>query len=153
MTLRFRKTILAGALTAVVGVCAWLALPADAAAVPQIQFTYVVYDSPGTDTRTTASLNGEYVRITNNGAANNLKNWTLKDATGHTFIFPDHPIAKGGRVWVHTGKGTNTSSNLYWGSGNYVWNNTGDTATLRSASGRLYDMCKWTKQSPGHTGC
>jgi hypothetical protein len=153
MTVRFRKTILAGALTAVAGAGTWLALPADAATVPQMQFTYIAYDSPGKDTRTNASLDAEYVRITNNGAANNLKNWTLKDATGHTFTFPDHPIAKGAKVWVHTGKGTNTKSDLYWGSGNYIWNNPGDTATLRSASGRLYDTCKWTKIGTGHTSC
>jgi hypothetical protein len=153
MTLRFRKSILATALTSVVGVGTWLALPADAAAVPQVQFTYIVYDSPGKDTRTNASVNAEYVRITNNGAANNLRNWTLKDAAGHTLKFPDHPIAKGGKVWVHTGKGTNTSSDLYWGSGNYIWNNPGDTATLRSASGRVYDTCKWTKLGSGHTSC
>jgi hypothetical protein len=65
MRFRFRKTILASTLTAVVGVATWLALPADAATTPVLQFTYIVYDSPGKDTRTNASLNAEYVRITN----------------------------------------------------------------------------------------
>jgi hypothetical protein len=59
MRFRFRKTILASTLTAVVGVAA------DAATTPVLQFTYIVYDSPGKDTRTNASLNAEYVRITN----------------------------------------------------------------------------------------
>jgi hypothetical protein len=137
----------------VVGTGFWIAQPADAAAVPQLQFTYIVYDSPGKDTRTNASLNAEYVRITNNGSANNLKNWTLKDTAGHTFTFPNHPIGKGARVWIHTGNGTNSTTQLYSGSGNYVWNNTADTATLRSASGRVYDSCEWTKPGTGHTSC
>ena len=152
MEKRSRNALTAAALAAVVGAGVGLASPADAA-VPQLQFTYVVFDSPGTDNRTNASLNAEYVRITNNGPANNLQSWTLKDAAGHTFRFPNLPIAKGGRVWVRTGKGTNTSSQLYWNSGNYIWNNTGDTATLRSASGRVYDTCRWTKVGSGHTSC
>jgi hypothetical protein len=152
MRIRFRSAIAAAAMTALAGAGIWVASPADAA-VPQVQFTYVVFDSPGKDTRSNASLNAEYVRITNNGPANNLQSWTLKDAAGHTFRFPSLPIAKGGRVWVRTGKGTSSGSTLYWGSGNYIWNNTGDTATLRSASGRVYDTCKWTKLGSGHTGC
>ena len=37
------------------------------------------------------------------------------------------------RVWVKAG--TNDATNLYWGRGSAVWNNTGDTAILRDASG------------------
>lgn len=33
------------------------------------------------------------------------------------------------------------AKNVYWGSGNYIWNNTGDTATLRNASGKTVDTC------------
>jgi lamin tail-like protein len=151
MRMRSLKAI-AVAAAAVVAAGIGLSSPAQAA-VPQMQFTYIVYDSPGSDTRSNASLNAEYVRITNNGPANNLKNWTLKDAAGHTFTFPSLSIAKGARVWVHTGKGANTRSDLYWGSGIYIWNNPGDTAALRSASGKLYDTCKWTKAGSGHTAC
>ena len=35
----------------------------------------------------------------------------------------------------------------------YVWNNTGDTATLRDASGRLLDQCKFKGASRGYTFC
>jgi hypothetical protein len=44
-------------------------------------------------------------------------------------------VSPGKSVILHTGKGTNTSSNLYWGRSWYVWNNTGDKATSRDSSG------------------
>jgi lamin tail-like protein len=153
MNRSLRTTLIATGAAAVLGVVGLVALPADAATLPQMQLSYIVYDSPGKDTRSNASLIAEYVRITNNGAANNLKNWTLVDAAGHKFTFPNHPIGKGAKVWVKTGKGTNNSSTVFWGSGNYIWNNDKDTATLRSASGRLYDTCKWTRPGSGHTSC
>jgi hypothetical protein len=137
------------------------AVPAQAA-TPTLSFSYIRYDSPGSDTRSNKSLNAEYVRITNFGLANNLRNWTLKDAAGHTYRFPDHPMGKNKTVYVHTGKGTDgtnpatgkrDSAHLFWGSGNYVWNNPGDTATLRSSSGRIYDKCVWKKIGSGHTSC
>ena len=38
---------------------------------------------------------------------------------------------------VHTGPGTNTATALYWGLGSSVWNNTGDTATLKRPDGSV----------------
>jgi hypothetical protein len=58
-------------------------------------------------------------------------------------------------VYVHTGRGENgtpDSAHLYWRSGNSIWNNDKDTATLRSAS-RTYDTCGWTKPGTGTSSC
>jgi hypothetical protein len=49
-------------------------------------------------------------------------------------------------------KGTNTRSNLYWGRGWYVWNNTGDKAILRSSRGTLKDTCEWG-DGKGYKNC
>jgi hypothetical protein len=57
---------------------------------------------------------------------------------------------KGGKVTLHTGRGENTKTSLYWGSGNYVWNNTGDTATLKTSAGKTHDTCTW-RQKTGRT--
>jgi len=46
-------------------------------------------------------------------------------------------------VKLHSGKGGDTSSNLYWDRGWYVWNNDGDKAILRTSSGTLKDTCTW----------
>ena len=61
---------------------------------------------------------------------------------------------KGGRLWLHTGSGKADSRNRYWGSKNYIWNNTGDTAYLRNAKGTTVDTCSWGQKS-GRTwvGC
>jgi len=46
-------------------------------------------------------------------------------------------LAAGAMVTVHTGAGTNTATALYWGLGASVWNNTGDTATLKRPDGSV----------------
>ena len=128
------------------------ALPADAASPVLIGKTQ--YDSPGSDTRTQASLNAEYVTIKNTSTTTrSLKGWTLRDASAHGFTFPAFNLGAGKSVIVHTGSGTNDAGNLYWRSGNYVWNNPGDTATLKNSAGTTLDTCRWTSTSPGYTSC
>ncbi len=43
---------------------------------------------------------------------------------------------------IHTGSGRDRRGHLYWDSGNFIWNNDGDKATLR-AGGRKRDGCKY----------
>ncbi|WP_067508381.1 lamin tail domain-containing protein [Actinoplanes sp. TFC3] len=75
-----------------------------------------------------ASLNAEWISLVNSGSkAVNLKGYTVRDASNHVYTFGSVSIpGKGGRLWLHTGKGTANAKNRYWGSGNYIWNNTGD---------------------------
>jgi non-ribosomal peptide synthetase component F len=161
MKRRLRVIMIAAAAGAAVLATVAIALPADAATAV-VQFTKIQYDSPGKDTRTNASLVNEYLRITNKSKSSvNLVKWTIKDAAGHTYTFPSHTVGAGKTVYVHTGKGTNGKNpsgkpdapHLYWNSGNYIWNNDKDTATLRSASGRVYDTCSWKKPGSGATSC
>ncbi|MFE4454089.1 lamin tail domain-containing protein [Streptomyces sp. NPDC056796] len=104
----------------------------------------IQYDSPGKDTRTNTSLNAEYVDIHNNGRSKlQLKGYKLKDDTGYTYTFPGFTIGAGKTVRVHTGKGRNTASHVYWNRGSYVWNNTGDKARLIKPGGALLHSCSW----------
>src|SRR5215207_2323947 len=117
---------------ALCGVAAATFNPVSADAASAIQITKVYYNSPGSDTGSNTSLNAEWVRITNTGTTyRTLTGWTLRNAAGPIYTFPTFKIAPGARVYVHTGKGTNTTSHKYWGRSWYVWNNTGDKATLR----------------------
>jgi hypothetical protein len=114
-----------------------------------VQFSKIVYNSPGADNGSNTSLNGEYVRLTNRtGSTINLKGWTVRDAAGHVYkVSTDHKLGAGRTAYVHTGKGTNgrpDSKHRYWNSKAYIWNNSGDTAYLRSPSGKSIDSCKWT---------
>lgn len=128
--------------------------PAAQAATPAIQITKVYYNSPGSDTGSNTSLNAEWVRLTNQRSYTiNLKGWTLRDKTGYTYTFTtDYRLPAGYRVYIHSGKGTNTSYHRYWGRSWYVWNNSGDTAYLRNSYGTTIDTCSWGS-SGSYTYC
>lgn len=138
---RFLATLTASAVA--LGGILTAATPAQAA--PSLRFHGAQYDSPGTDNRSNASLNAEWISLVNTGTTSvNLRGWTVRDASRHVYTFGNVTIpGRGGRIWLHTGRGTNTATNLYWGSGNYVWNNTGDTATLKNPAGSTRDTCTW----------
>ena len=129
-----------------------IALPADAAGA--LQFRKIQYDPSGSDVpATNYQLNREYVTIKNTGMiTRTLTGWTVRDLANHVYTFPSFKLASGQSVTLHTGKGTNTSSHLYWGSGWYIWNNTGDKATLRNSSGTQSDTCTWG-DGIGYTYC
>jgi len=138
-------------LLAVTATSMTLALP-QASATSTIQFGRIQYNAPGTDT--TSNVNGEYVVIKNLGTRGvALTGWTLRDAQNHVYKFGSFTLGGGKSVVVHTGKGTNSSTVRYWGLGWHVWNNTGDTAYLRNASGVLADKCGWTTAGLGYKYC
>lgn len=119
------------------------AAPAEAA-TPSVTFNRIYVNSPGSDNRSNSSLNAEWVRLKNNTSKSiQLKGWTVRDKSGHVYTFGSFSLGSKKTVYVHTGKGTNTSTNRYWGSGNYIWNNTGDTATLKNSAKSTIDTCSW----------
>ena len=128
---------------------------APALAASPVKLGRIYYDSPGTDTRSNTSLNAEWFTVRNTGTSRvNLAGWTVRDASTHVYHFVGtFYLAAGASVRVHTGKGTNTATNRYWGLGSYVWNNTGDKATLRNASGTWIDSCAWYSTGVGYTYC
>lgn len=84
------------------------------------------------------NLNGEWVEIANQGSSDQSFNkWTLEDSDNHTYAFKDFTLKAGASAKVHTGKGEDTPSDLYWGRSSPVWNNDGDAATLKDASGNV----------------
>ena len=133
------------ALTALTVCAAILPATAAQASTPTINITKVYVNSPGTDNRTNTSLNAEYVVLKNTTTKTiSLKGWTVRDRSSHIYTFGAFSLAAGKSVTLHTGRGTNTTTNRYWGSGNYIWNNTGDTAYVRKpASTTNVDTCTW----------
>jgi endonuclease YncB( thermonuclease family) len=89
-----------------------------------------------------ATLNDEYVDIKNvSGDSVDVTGWSLEDAVGTTYTFPSgFSLADGATVRVHTGSGTDSSTDLYWGRGSAVWNNSGDTANLYDGAGNLVQV-------------
>ncbi len=128
-----------------VGGIAASAAPAQAASHP-VQITKVYVNSPGNDLPTSnAKVNAEYTVIKNNGkSTQTLTGWTLRDKSNHVYKFGTFKLGPGKSVTVRNGKGTNSSSTRYWGSGYYIWNNSGgDSATLRTSKGTTADSCSW----------
>ena len=121
-----------------------LAAP-QASAASAIQIHFVSYNSPGSDTGSNTSLNAEYVTIKNvSSRTHTITGWSLRDKTGYTYKFPTFTIKAGAKVKIHTGKGTASSTDRYYTYTWYVWNNSGDTAYLKNASGTTVDTCSWT---------
>lgn len=126
--------------------------PVEAAGCVQVHRIY--YNSPGSDTGSNTSLNAEWIQLKNGcTSGKSLSGWKIKDVAGHTYTFGTYTLRAGSSVKVHTGKGTNTSADRYWGKAWYVWNNTGDTAYLRNSAGTLMDKCVYSGSSAGYAYC
>jgi hypothetical protein len=81
--------------------------------------------------------------------SHSISGWTVRDAAGHRYTFPDgFRLGAGKQAIIHTGDGskytTSASTHLYWGREWYVWNNNGDKVILRRADGSLKDTCSYS---------
>jgi len=76
--------------------------------------------------------------ITNkNSSPVSLEGWKIEDeGSKHTYKFPSCTLGSRASVTLHTGEGTDKDTEIYWGSGNPIWNNEGDTAYLYDESGK-----------------
>jgi len=103
---------------------------------------FVHYNAGGNDED---NLNDEYVVIKNyEDIEENLSGWSLEDEKNYVYIFPDgFVLAAGASVTIHTGPGTNSHKDLYWGNNDPIWNNNHDTAYLKNSSGFLVDSWGW----------
>jgi len=80
----------------------------------------------------------EWVEIFNLGNQTvGLTNWTLSDAANHIYSFQEFTIKSRQIVTIHTGHGTDNSTDLFWNRGSHIWNNNGDNAILRNAEGDI----------------
>jgi len=111
----------------------------------KVRIYRIYFNSPGSDNRSNTSINGEWIELKNLGTTTqNLYGWKIRDAANHTYTFGTYYLKAGYRVHVHTGKGTNSGSHRFWGYGIYVWNNTGDKATLSNKAGTTIDTCSYS---------
>ncbi|AEK72220.1 nuclease (SNase domain protein) [Thermococcus sp. 4557] len=110
----------------------------------EIAIVKIHYDAGGPNVRDTEVLNDEYVVLKNKGSkAVDLKGWVIMDEANHKYYFPSVILQPGQEIVLHTGRGSNTSHDLYWGSKRAIWNNDHDTAYLYDAQGRLVDKFSW----------
>lgn len=120
--------------------------PGDADAASCVRFAGGRFDAPGNDNYA-QYLNGEFVTFKNYCATSKLlTGWRIHDyGTKHTYAIPSgFRIGAGVTVTLYSGRGTRTSTRLYWGqSYGAIWNNTPpERAYLRNGSGTL--MSSWS---------
>ncbi|MEU8779596.1 lamin tail domain-containing protein [Streptomyces sp. NPDC048606] len=129
-------------------------LPSQAHAAGSLRISKIWYDSPGSDTATNSSINGEWVQITNSTtSAVNLKGWTLTDASNHAYTFAAFTLGAGKNVSIKTGKGTNTATTLFQQRAGHIWNNDKDTATLRRANKTVHHTCAYNSTRYDYKTC
>jgi competence protein ComEC len=108
----------------------------DASSAAALEIVEIHEDAAGDERE---NLNDEYVVVENTGSSRvDLSGWELADEAGHTYTFPEGTVlAPGEKLTIHTGSGTDTETELYWGQSAPVWNNAGDTVILRDDAGRV----------------
>ncbi|HET92352.1 MAG TPA: LysM peptidoglycan-binding domain-containing protein [Chloroflexi bacterium] len=83
-------------------------------------------------------LAAEVIVIRNMGGMVHLKDWTLSNAAGDTFIFPDLVLFPSTQLRVHSPVGRSTPTDLYWGRDSPAWSG-GVLITLRDSAGNVVD--------------
>jgi endonuclease YncB( thermonuclease family) len=85
------------------------------------------------------NLNDEYIVFENTGSGSlSIGGWSVSDEADHTYYVPSGTsLDAGERVTLYTGSGADGGGELYWGSDSAVWNNDGDTITVRDDSGSV----------------
>ncbi len=100
-----------------------------------IEVIFMNYNAEGNDNE---NLNDEYATFRNVcDEAVELRGWTVKDEGRNTYTLGSFVLDKESEFTLHSGKGTDNSSDLYWNSRMGVWNNDGDTLFLRDGQGNL----------------
>jgi LysM repeat protein len=96
---------------------------------PQLEIVDVIgRGAPGAET----------VIIANRGRDVLLKDWTLRDAQGNAFVFPNIYLGKGAELRVHTGVGENSPLHLFGNRDTAMWGEAGDTVILADDRGVVY---------------
>ncbi len=114
------------------------ATPTNIPSPMDIQIDLIVYNPPGSD------VEGEYVQLTNAGSGTqSMDGWTLHDVANNKYIFNNFSLGAGTSVKVWVKVGTDTATNLYSNKTWSIWNNDGDTATLKDQSNNIIDTCMY----------
>jgi Lamin Tail Domain len=98
-----------------------------------------------------AQVNAEYVSVKNTAAtAKNLRGWFIREKhSKRTFTFPGFSLCGGCTVKIHSGTGTNTATDIYWGRAKAAWANDADKAILHRAGGLIQGTCVYPKPTAG----
>lgn len=88
-----------------------------------------------------ALVNGEYMKITNYSSTTlSLGGWWVRDSALRRYTFPSTARVKpGGSIYVHPGRGRNTSTHLYWGLSAAIFEDVTSSPSYLGDGGYLFD--------------
>lgn len=94
-----------------------------------------IYEDPG---GVTSEPEDEYLVFKNTAEEPlDLTGWTVENDAGRSYTFPSgFTLEPGERVTLHSGVGDDTETDLYWGTEEETWDQTGDTVTVQTANGK-----------------
>ena len=101
----------------------------------QVIIRYIDYDPD-------SGQGNETVEIENvGGTAIQLEGWYLQDEASRThYNFPNVTLDSGSVIRIHSGEGTDSDTDLFWGWYQGIWNNNGgDLALLQDEEGLMVD--------------
>jgi hypothetical protein len=114
----------------------------------------VRFDPPGADGASNSTLNKEWAQVHSTcSATKSLSGFRLRNRAGTSFTFPTFSLPPGGTVRVHTGKRTNSATDLFWRRTAPAWGNTADTASLLSPKSSSVDACSYQWVGLGLAAC
>jgi competence protein ComEC len=101
----------------------------------KVRITNIFYDGTGT------TEPDEYVEIRNEEAQPvQLQGWSLSDEGNHIFAFPASVMQPSQICRIYTNEDHPEWCGFSYGKGDAIWNNSGDTATLRDGQGNIIDQ-------------
>ena len=141
-----------------------------------IRIVKINFDPTGSDSGANRHLNREFIVIKNTGdRTRTIDGLKLHDrGRDHSYVFGDESqgedvftnirLEPGGFIRLHSGQGQDSATatthgdmptyyDFYWDLDNYVWNNEGDRATLKNASGKVVDRCAYTASADSPKAC
>ena len=141
--------------------------PPIAAAGGDLTIVRIRFNPPGADDGSRRSLNKEKIVIRNDSdSVVRMKGWKIHDALRDNVyvVRRDVRLRPGDRVLLYTGRGTDlvgtcshggcpTSHFWHWDKDDYVWDNGGDTATLRRRDGSVADRCGYERSDDSPHTC
>ncbi len=115
----------------------WAPSACGSASANRVAIVEIEANPPGPDED---DLNGEWVVITNTGDTPiDLSGWTLRDASSvHRYsLASGTTLDSGEELLIFTGCGESNATSQHWCADGPVWGNSGDSAILLDADGRM----------------
>jgi len=78
-----------------------------------------------------------------------MTGWLVRDAVRHQYTFAAFELKPGASVRLHTARGADSRTDVYWGRNGHIWDDKGDTAYLLDAAGVLIDEYSYGRGGQG----